>query len=363
MDKRIRIQTPQLNFAIAMSEPLEELKVKLEQQKLQLNQVEHLLAADPSNEQLIKLQNDLSQLIEMTDSLCGNSIEKDNLQNHQDDAVVEVIGSRDVAVPSSAADMGLTNSSAAIAVPVAPVAAASGAVAAGVGPIAEGDVVLVSGGERPYAAYVTSVVSNAALEDGNGVRVTYYEYENTEVDLPLSAISRLPSGPINSSNRECLSSGNWSGQCKYAPDQLYYDAIITEVTPYGARVTYTQFGNSEHVPLAYLRPNKEKTTRTPGINSNGLMEIPAKYQIKDTDTEEERRWKLKKQKSIKAKNKEITKETEVAAVQKSWQKFVAKGNKRNLAGLNKSSMFAGRHDATEDNGVVTQNAKRKKHKY
>ena len=63
----------------------------------------------------------------------------------------------------------------------------SSAAALGVGPIEPGDVVSVSRGDRPYAAYVTKVL-NASDADGNTtVRVQYYEYD-AEVEVSLISV-------------------------------------------------------------------------------------------------------------------------------------------------------------------------------
>ena len=36
-------------------------------------------------------------------------------------------------------------------------------------------------------------------------------------------------------------------------DQKYYDAIVNEKTEHGYAITYTQYGNSEEIPLEYIR--------------------------------------------------------------------------------------------------------------
>ena len=361
-----------------MSESVIELQTQLAEYNEQAAQIDALLSADPSSEEFSKLRSDLGTLIAMTETLLENATAATAApvaENSSHDAAT-TCGEMDQPEAADAAPMVSAQAdqeqaqepAAAIepefsaTIPVAPcsIKAASGG---GLGPISEGDVVLVSGGDRPYAGYVTGTV-----EGGSGVRVRYYEYA-TEVELPWSAVAHLPPGPVDIPNRDALASGRWNGQCKYAADGLYYNATITEVTPFGARVTYPQFGNSEEVPLAYLRPNLEKVVKPEKAGSaDGLQEIPAKYQIADTDTEQERKYKLKKIKSIKSKNKEITKETEVAAVQKSWQKFVAKGNKRNLQGMTKSSMFSGSSSVAEEGGgdagaTMTEQQRRKKHKF
>jgi hypothetical protein len=381
-------------------ESIEEMQAKLETYRGQLTQVSALLASDPSNEQFQKLNNDLMALVSITEGQLLQFDEKEESSEHK--AEPEVASSDvNVTIGTNNSSMNSNTNTAndSHSIPIAPAADPGGYV----GPIIMNDIVLVSGGERPYAGYVTGIVTNPALEGGTGLRIKYYEYD-TEVELPLSVVSRLPPGPMNS-NRLALAAssapgcgssssssssssgsvGGWKGQCKYGVDQLYYNVNILELTPYGAKVVYPQFGNIEEVPLAYLRPNKEKSTASASLSlssssssNNGnqgissgteTIEIPLKYQIKDTDTEEERKYKLKKIKNIKAKNREMTKETEVAAVQKSWQTFVSKSNKRGLSGAPKStSMFSSNNNKSSSAGTGTGTgtefqAKKQRHKF
>ena len=80
--------------------------------------------------------------------------------------------------------------------------------------------------------------------------------------------------------------------------------------------------------------------------------------------------KRKKIKVIKNKNRIATLENEVKEVQQNWQKFVNKGTKRSLVGLNKSSMFTTNDLSTEGKLGVQNSGKgmtsfdnRKKHKF
>jgi len=255
------------------------------------------------------------------------------------------------------------------------------------GALGVGDVVLVSGGERPYAGYITATVTNPALPGGRGVRLKYYEYPN-EVEVPWSQVARLPHGEVTVSTRNTLAN-DWQGQCKYGPDQRYYSVKVTALTPYGAMVEYPDFTGAgaaatEEVPLAYLRPNKPKASVLAAAAKSsadshagtgaGAAEIPEKYQLKDTDTPEDRAYKLKKMKHFKQKSKEMTKDSEVIAVQQSWKKFVSHGDKRNLQGIVKTSMFSSANAAREaeaeqgkdkgkDKDKMTDYDKRKKHKF
>ena len=372
---------------MSAEDTLKELSSKLAVYEGQRSQVSLLLGSDPTNAQFKTLLGDLSTLINMTQILYESAKAKQNgrcaevcAENRTIDDT-EIRYDEDItradAIPESsdtswgtselqniAHESAQTNIEASAPmcanIPIVPCSEASGEGALGIG-----SIVLVSGGERLYAGYITAVIMNPNLPGGSGVRIKYYEYPN-EVELPWSAIARMPTGPVNVGNRLSLVN-DWQGQCKYGPDQRYYSVRILALTPYGAQVLYPEFGTSEEVPLAYLRPNKHGSGQRFAVSDtkpalvNVPLEIPEKYQLKDTDTAEERARKLKKMKSIKAKNKEITKDTELAAVQHSWKKFVSQSSKRNLQGMVKTSMFNTDRDSVQES--LTNFESKKRHKF
>ena len=382
----------------------EELQGKLSAYKTQLTQIESILQTDPENQQFVKLRDDLSMLIGMTqklyDAAAVEATEDTKVQGSTADTPVADVFTEAATSSSASAPLKLTNAGAtAVQAADAAFSIETSREASGMGAMGVGDVVLVSGGERPYAGYITATVTNPDLPGGRGVRVKYYEFPD-EVELPWSIVARIPQGEVNVSTRNSLVN-DWQGQCKYGPDQRYYSVRVTALTAFGAIVVYPDFSGdvsaaqSEEVPLAYLRPNKAKASTiaaaaaataaaaaaaavaakaTSGSSAGApdAVEIPDKYQLKDTDTPAERSHKLKKIKSIKLKNKEMTKESEVMAVQQSWKKFVSHGGKRNLQGIVKSSMFssanAGQeggdaHGKDKDRDKMTNYDKRKKHKF
>lgn len=122
--------------------------------------------------------------------------------------------------------------------------------------------------------------------------------------MPVSSFYRAPTATINKADIKI----GFKCQCKYAADQTYYDAVVsflncihksnhlltrtifqvTAITDYGFLVTYTQYGNSEEVPLEYLRqlnnaPKKEAKKKWDGTS---LIPIPDNLKILPTDTEE-----------------------------------------------------------------------------
>ena len=220
-----------------------------------------------------------------------------------------------------------------------------------------GSIIEVNGGERPYAGVITEIYDTPTAS-GMEVSVKYFEFES-EVGLKWSNITALQPSDVNTLAKNEASSTSWiqrwRGEGKYSGDQEYYDCRIDELTKYGAKITFVGYGNQEEVPLAYLRSSKTKAEKADfQTNSSVIMPIPDKYQIKDTDSEQQRQYKLKKSKFIRNQNRDARKERESAAVQKNWQKFVAKGSRKNLAGM---GLVTGRTSTSGSFGVETVTTK------
>lgn len=243
-----------------------DLESKIALYTQQLGQVDELLQIDVANPEFLKLKEDLVSLISLTKALLVQTIEATNHTQHSSSAVE---------TKSSAS---LSSSS----------ASAVSAVASRTGPIQVGEVVEVYGGERPFAGVVTSIVTETEY------KIKYYEYPD-EVSLPLTALHRLT---LTAFNPEQIHIGLVC-QCKYALDQKYYDCKVTAFTSYGCMVQYTAYGNSEEVPLAYLKPaqvvNKAAGPGAERVGKNnlkpgpdGLIPIPESLTILPTDTEKVR---------------------------------------------------------------------------
>ena len=168
-----------------------------------------------------------------------------------------------------------------------------------------------------FAAVITFIDLNA-----NECRCKYFEYpEAPDVTLPLTTIRRISVGVLNKSDIYV----GYKGQCKYSQDQLYYDCEVQGITDHGCAVIYTQYGNTEEVPIQYIRPFIQKQAKKENKdNSLSLIKIPENLKILPTDTEEEKLRKKKKIKAIKNKNRVVVQELEVANVQNNWKKFVTK---------------------------------------
>ena len=329
-------------------EPLEVLQARLAQFGAQKGQIAALLAADPGNEQpgMQKLVEDLDKVIEMTNtliSLHGLPSARDG-DGDDDDDEGGGGGEDGDGDDDDDDDDDLENASS----------------APRVGPLVEGECIEVASGARVYGGVLVAL-------DGATARVKYFEFE-TEVLLPLSDLRRMAPGPLQ---RRAVRVG-LEGECKYATDNKFYPCVVQALTPNGCIVKYTQFGNTEEVPINYLRPvaavgsSSSSSSGSGGGTGGGkdgkwknktgkdgearLLPIPEALQIKDTDTEEEKARKIKKQRVIRNKNRLVRRDQEQKATQQSWQKFVQKGSKRGI--VKESSMFATPDEPLGKVGVV-----------
>ena len=336
----------------SIMETKEDLETKIVQYTEQLNQVTSFLLSDPNNVQFLKLKEDLTKIIDLTQLI--NSQHEKPLSSSSNGQTNDMYDDEDdddnnLDDNNSVNDDNQSNG--------------RGRVTVNTSAIVVGECVEVLGGDRPYAGTVTGII------DSDTYQVKYFEFE-TEVILQSSCIFRIVSASdfdIESEEVKIGQKGLY--QCKYATDQTFYDAIVTSLTPNGCMVKYTLYGNVEEVPIAYLKPliapiKKGQT------DAQGLILFPDNLRFLPTDTEEDKARKRKKIKAIKSKNRLFTKEAEITAVQQTWQKFVSKGTKKNSLLLpKKTSMFAS-SDAVDGKIGVTNSGKgmseftqRKKHKF
>jgi hypothetical protein len=241
----------------------------------QLKQVDEFLSSDPSNPQFLSLRKDLIQAISLTTELLivdtSRSQVTDNHQTSENSASKENDDEYDVD-DSGSEDEVDENYAFAKASTAATLPAKYGA-------IAVGEVICVSGGDRPYAG----VVVELKLEAAECV-IKYFE-SDSEVVLPLISISRVDPGYFKPSDvtigMKCL--------CKYSADQVYYEAEVISKSKYGYVVKYSEYGNAEDVPLEYLKPLsvkkgvKEKKAMDGSLE---LIKVPEKLKILPTDNEE-----------------------------------------------------------------------------
>jgi survival-of-motor-neuron-related-splicing factor 30 len=232
---------------------------KLNEYEQQLQQVNQLLEADTSNEQLIQVKKDLEKVIELTRDLLqyqdddnlaeGGEDDEDGDDDNEEDERQEFLDSQQKRTMDDTNDVNV------------------------------GDIVEVIGGDRVYAAVITDVLNESEI------KLKYYEFD-IEVQLPISTIQRIAKGSMK---KEDVVEG-LKCQCKFSQDQTYYDCIINQVTNFGAKVTYIGYGNSEEVPIEYLKPGsvkqKKKASSNANANAASIIKIPEYLKILPTDTEQ-----------------------------------------------------------------------------
>jgi survival-of-motor-neuron-related-splicing factor 30 len=242
--------------------------------KAQLEQVNQLLSIEPTNEQFLTLRNDLEKVITLTEALLSKYYEgasKDGVTvSHSQNIRKSSSNSNDDQYNlSDLEDENELNESTIKKSEVFNV----------------GDRVEVNGGDRLYSGVIIEILSEKSF------KVRYYEFD-TVVTLPQNIISHIQPGPFSQSP-QAVTVG-MKCQCKYATDQKFYECIVNEITKYGINISYTAYGNSEEVPIDFLRPvvetqsaSKQKDSKL--VDSGGkpeIIPIPANLKILPTDTEE-----------------------------------------------------------------------------
>lgn len=172
------------------------------------------LKTDPTNQDLLKAKSDLSHLIDLTRTLAEKTV--DNVEfDIPDDVEENVFVRAELTVSESA-------------------------------PFSVGDAVEVISGERPYAGVVLEV--NPQGNTGH-VKIWYFEYD-AEVVLPLSDLGKIAKPTVKPSDLEVLP---FKCQCRYMADQRWYDAEVLAKGKHGYTIQYTQYKQTEEVPINYLR--------------------------------------------------------------------------------------------------------------
>jgi hypothetical protein len=221
----------------------------------QLLQVEEFIRSDPTNEQYLQTRDDLFNVISMTEDL----IEVQNNDQLQLSSATLTSAGASGSNPHWASEN-----------------------------FQIGDHLEVLSGERPYPAVLLSV--NLPLSQ---CTLKYYEY-GTEVTLSLSEV-RVITGKGELKAEEVAP--GLRCQCKYPPDQKWYDAKIEAVTPEAGvggsgcsyTVVFTQYGSTLELPLEYLRRMRLSSSKLTKRLSERHMEpavvIPDNLKINPTDTE------------------------------------------------------------------------------
>mmetsp|Transcript_4981 Transcript_4981/g.14751 ORF Transcript_4981/g.14751 Transcript_4981/m.14751 type:complete len:282 (+) Transcript_4981:237-1082(+) len=252
-----------------------ELAAKLQTYGEQLAQVEQLLAADPGNEQFKKLRQDLLEVTKLTEDLLKYKHEQSEEAKEQANAAQ---GEAEEFLDVSPFQVGMR---------------------------CEGKF-----DDKWYPAVITAVA-------GGSYTVVYIGFGNTEVVGPDDIRPLLCEEPLDPAivqlGFECF--GRFSG------DGKYYDVVVEEVTDFGYKCKFIQYGNSEELPLEYLRmksPDGPDDANELVREADGTYRIPEHLKVLHTDSEQERLRKRRRVKALKQKVKQREREA-------AWRRFLRRG--------------------------------------
>ncbi|KAJ8602035.1 hypothetical protein CTAYLR_002730 [Chrysophaeum taylorii] len=302
----------------------EELKQKLATYGEQLGQVEALLASDPSNEQFIRLKQDLVEVTKLTEDLLKFKASEAQRQEASEKVEHVEVSAFEVGMRCEAVYQ-----------------------------------------EKWYPAVITGMsggrytvvfigFGNSEVLDAAGVRPLHAEHESLD---PASLTAGF----------ECLA--------RYSGDGQFYEVVIEEVTDFGYKVMFVDYGDSEEVPLEYLRArdaaksDARELTRAP----DGSYHIPDYLRLQPTDTEPERQRKRRKVKALKQQVKSKEQDEEREGKKSTWQAFQSRGAKKKVLGsmkaVRKESIFVspdtvdGKVGVTGSGKGITEYGERKKFKF
>lgn len=126
----------------------------------------------------------------------------------------------------------------------------------------------------------------------------------------------------------------WSG------DENWYTALVTEISPEGVTVRFTEYGDVETIAPEKVRlENGRGKKRKEPESATGALEIPKYMQILSTDSESVRKAKKKRIKAFKLQHRNEVREEETKQKKASWQEFAQQaGKKRKLGALTGSTL-------------------------
>ena len=190
----------------SLEKSVESLNEDISSYQIKLDQVERGLELEPENTELTKLKSDLQHLISLTQSLADN--QNAFTRNTTSAAAMATASSNGMRIPYTI-----------------------------------GEAVEVLSGERPFAAVVKDILPDGAI------KIWYFEF-NTEVILPVSDLGKIARPTVKPTE---LTTFPFKCQCRYMQDSRWYDAIVTGKGENGYMITYTQYGQSEEIPISYVR--------------------------------------------------------------------------------------------------------------
>lgn len=291
----------------------EELLTKLDSYREQLAQVEEALEQQPDEPSLVKLKNDLTEVIVLTEDLVKYQAAAPNDE-----------------VPGHASAQGHSS-----ALPASGKPHHKSVHTALVGRTCEAFYE-----QKWYNAEIRSV-----RRDERGVErctIDFIGFQNTR-EFKVTDVKMLrPPHPA-----QCQPGTKCQGI--FAEDGLWYDCVITEQTEKGYKITFTEYGEKKEVKFDQIRltasgrvTDKKRTIKE--IVTPAGYKVPESLVIQKTDSDEVAETKRRKIQAIKKQQRTDKLEEGASKQQTGWQKFFYnKASTRSkcgfLSGKPKESIF------------------------
>lgn len=263
----------------------------------QLEQIDAVLLADPTNETLAKLRQDIVQVIQLTSELL--SVTVGGGASAQPDA-------KDLLKDYEA-----------------------------------GDIVMAYF-EKDNTFQPAEI--DAVTSEGN-FAITWLGFPSSSSEVIPDKIKRFEGNNFSVGDKV---------MAIFSGDSLWYEATVGRVFDDGYDVTFDKFGNNDRMQKTHVKAkieSKEEKKRKLTIR-----EVPDTLKIVPTDSDAVKATKKKKIKQIKSHNRSVEKDLLQNRRQNNWQSFQAKGAKRKVVGKfvgrNKDSMFKTPEGDTGKVGVV-----------
>eukprot|EP00928_Gymnodinium_smaydae_P047670 TRINITY_DN31825_c0_g1_i1.p2 TRINITY_DN31825_c0_g1~~TRINITY_DN31825_c0_g1_i1.p2 ORF type:complete len:349 (-),score=102.56 TRINITY_DN31825_c0_g1_i1:50-1096(-) len=284
----------------------EELLTKLDTYREQLAQVEEALEQQPEEASLVKLKNDLTEVIVLTEDLV-------KYQAAAPEGVETSAPQDGAATTGGAATMGGG-------------AATSGAGASASAPRTKTSSVHTALIGRTCEAFFEQKWYNGEIKsvrrDERGIErcmVDFIGFKNQR-EYKITDVKMLrPPHPA-----QCRPGTQCQGI--FPEDGLWYACYITEQTEKGYTVNFTEYGNKAELKFDQIRLHAsgrvaEKKRTIKEVQTPSGFKIPESLVIQKTDSEEVKETKRRKIQAIKKQQRGDKQEDDAQKKQASWQKF------------------------------------------
>eukprot|EP00920_Eleutheroschizon_duboscqi_P016593 GHVT01039360.1.p1 GENE.GHVT01039360.1~~GHVT01039360.1.p1 ORF type:complete len:384 (+),score=113.73 GHVT01039360.1:331-1482(+) len=318
-----------------LDESTEALKAKLETYGQQLSTVDAALAAQPEEEQLVKLRSDLLEVINLTKDLIKFQQDTDS-SGAGAEAGAELTGAQAVeeaeAEHASGSDgsflLNVEEALAAARRQGAATASESGAFAA---PALIGRTCQLPFQGKPHYAEILQVKQDA---QGERAVVRFIGWGATE-EVSLAQLSLLQPPP------PAMCVPGTAARALFSQDGLWYDCVIDEQTEVGYRVSYVGYASTEEVKFDQVRLKAQGAREAPRkklkeVITPGGYRIPENLQVKTTDNEATRSTKRRKAKLIKQQQKQEMEDKAAKNQAVSWRRFNQKALQKKRPGFKQS---------------------------